>query len=498
MTNTVKAKCDIEVQFIVSEMERHHLLAQSNAGFKERFGEGHAALFEFMAKIRHSVTDREFVIGQGALRGFSTIAKMVIEDREDQANWDAAKLAERLKSTFLDYLFTEGIEDTADIVTPWISAAIRHVHARHRRIVHYLPCVALQIGATKSYTFGSITFTQKSVFYQNMTLSMSHYDKARNRLSERARRNAAPAMQSCWNERSDSKLKTTEEAFKDFTDGVDWIASVQVDRCDQSISEIRAEAALRIALSSMALLLEGTEGAGLRLAQDPFSPHQTKKLSSPGKGVVRPSSSWTFGTPKTHEGWQEHLETVATPVLCTIQELITKTLAGKPLSHGCQIALRAMTWYADAVRDTNVETRLIKCATAVECLVLPDRKTARAAFVIRGALLAQRENLPIAHWAAIATRLYERRSDVAHGNLDSLSNSQSESTRGPLEFTRNANLQFLVFCALPHFRGPIRTGTKKDFLDFYKHCEGGQHAEIAQVVTQYDFKTWKLVPAHSV
>lgn len=497
MTNTVESKCETEVRFIVSEMERHHLLARSNASFTERFGERDAALFEFMAKIRHSSTGREFVIGLDAMRRFNTIAKMVIEEREDHVDWEAATLAERLKSTLLDYLFKDGVDDTADVVTPWISAAIRYVHTRHRRIVHYLPCVALQIGQGTSYTFGSITFTQKSVFYQNMTTSMSRYDKARDRLSERARRHAAPAMQSCWKDRSESKLTTTEEVFRDFTNGVDWIASVQVDRCDQSISELRAEAALRTALSSMVLLLEGTEGAGLRLAQDPFNPRQSKKLSSPGKGIVRPSSAWTFGTPKTHEGWQEHLETVAKPVLATTLELITKTLAGTPLSYGYRIAQRAMTWYADAVRDPNVETRLIKCATAVECLVLPDRKTARAAFVIRGALLAQRENLPIAHWAAIATRLYERRSDVAHGNLDSLSKSQSESTRDPLEFTRNAILQFLVLCALPQFRSSTRTGTRKDFLDLYKHCEGGQHAEIAQVVAQYDFKTWKLVPAHT-
>jgi hypothetical protein len=42
--------------------------------------------------------------------------------------------------------------------------------------------------------------------------------------------------------------------------------------------------ALRIALSAQTVLLQGTEGAGLRLAADPFPLSRTNKLSSIGKG----------------------------------------------------------------------------------------------------------------------------------------------------------------------------------------------------------------------
>jgi hypothetical protein len=79
-----------------------------------------------------------------------------------------------------------------------------------------------------------------------------------------------------------------------------------------------------------------------------------------------------------------------------------------------------------------------------------------------------------------------------------LSASQEEPTRDALEFTRNVILQFLMFCALPQFRGPNRTGSREDFIDLYKHCEGGQHNDIVQVVATYNFKRWKTVPAVSV
>ena len=494
---TLKTQCIPEVQFIMAAMERHHLLAQSSASFTDRFGTDGAALLEFTAKVTHRATGREFVVGREALRKFQIIAGFIVDARADKADWDVGDLADHLQATFLDFVFVEGVEDATTVIEPWIEEATSFVCSRHRRYVHYIPCVALQIGVHKSYGFGSIKFTQKSSFFEEFSPSITRYESARSRLSERARRNAAPAMQWCWKDRENAPAKTPEERFKEFTKATDWIAQVSVRRCARRVSETRAESALRIAMSAMTLLLEGTEGAGLRLVDDPFVPHQTSKLSSQGNGFVRPSSSWRFGGPKAEDGWQEHLESAAKPILSTIHSLIEKTLAGESLSYGDQIAIRSITWYADAIRDANIETRMIKCATAVECIVLPDRFDTTATFVIRGSLLAQRQGLPMIHYAAIAKRLYERRSDVAHGNLDSLNASQGESTRDALEFSRNAILQFLMFCALPQIDGSARTGTRQDFINLYQQLEGSQHSEVKEIVTKFRFKSWKIVPAYN-
>lgn len=494
-TPELKAKCDAEVQFILSEMERHHRLVLSEASFAERFGAGHAALGEFTATVTYKPTGREFVVGREALRRFRIIALSVLEPRTDYADWNIGELADQLRATFLDYVFTEGLEDAATIVEPWIEAAVRFVRSRHRRHVHYIPCVALEIGGQETYSFGPITFSRKSAFFEKFLDSMMRYDRARERLSVRAQRNAAPAMQWCWKDQPESTARVPEERFKEFTKETDWVAQVPVCRCAHSVSENRAEAVLRLAMASITLLLDGTEGAGLRLVDDPFVPRHTNKLSSPGKGFVRPSSSWTFGGPKAENGWQGYLESVAQPILATVYRIFDKILAGDVLSHGEQIAIRAITWYADAVRDTNPETRLIKCATAVECIVLPDRFDTTATFVIRGSLLAQQPGTTMMECAVIAKRLYERRSDVAHGNLDSLLAARNESTREALEFARNAILQFLALCAWPQMQSPTRSGTRQDFLDLYRFLEGGRHAEIQQIKSTFNFKGWKVVPA---
>ncbi len=262
------------------------------------------------------------------------------------------------------------------------------------------------------------------------------------------------------------------------------------------MSEPRAEAALRAVLASLTLLLQGKEGAGLRLSNDPFLPPKTNKLSSVGDGIFRPSSSMKFGTPTVDEGWQQFVANRGKPVLEVMEHLVQELIEGKTPSFGFQIALRAISWYADAIRDPNVETRLIKCATAIECLVFPEPGKATATFVIRGSLLAQRQGQPMSHWAPIARRLYERRSDVAHGNVDSLREAQNESSGAPLEFTRNVVLQFLLLC---HQLQPLeshRVGTKKDFLELYREYERAFHDEIAAVVAQYGFG-WKVIPKPS-
>ena len=102
----------------------------------------------------------------------------------------------------------------------------------------------------------------------------------------------------------------------------------------------------------------------------------------------------------------------------------------------------------------------------------------------------------MSHWAPIARRLYERRSDVAHGNVDSLREAQNESSGAPLEFTRNVVLQFLLLCHQLQPLGSHRFGTKKDFLELYREYEGAFHDEIAAVVAQYGFG-WKVIPKPS-
>lgn len=495
LTEAQKQLCVEKAEFVLLEMQRIGELLNSGSRFQDIFGEGPSAMFEFLAKIKHMETEDEYTCGQKAFQVFPELALIALEQRPDAQDFDPKEVTERLRTTFLSFVFKNREGVVADFVEDWLKGALRYVSLRHRSYTHYIPCVALQIGDEDSYRLGAVEFFRKSRVRTEAVDAWTKYEAARDRLSNRARKNAAPGLQWCWDRAAEHSLKSPAEAFDRLTEGVEWIAKIAVPRCASSVSEVRAEAALRLALCGTTLLLPGSEGAGLRLKGDPSIPFQVNKLSSTGSGKkFRPSSSWKFGTPGVAGGWREYIESEAAEVLGVLQHLIEQTLVGRPLSFGFQIALRAITWYADAVRETNIETRLVKCTTAIECLLLPPKRQATAAFVIRGSLLAQRVGLPMSHWAPIARRLYERRGDVVHGNMDSLQSALKESSSESMEFTRNVVLQFLVFCHRLQPLGPKRVGTREDFLDLYHEVEARFHDEIEAMVKKYKF-SWSVVPS---
>lgn len=497
LTASDKQTCIETAEFVLTEIERFIKLFEASANFKETFGQGHQALGEFTAHIKHAESGREYICGREALRGFKKIARIALETHANVEDFDESEVVERLRNTFLSFVLEDLQRPLDAYIEQWIEMSVRYVRVRHRARTHYLPCVALQIGRKDTYDFGPVTFMRKSVFRAQAEESFRKYEAARSRLSNRVRRNAAEGLQWCW-ERSDGlKAKSPEDTFAEFTHGVDWVAKIRVPKCAAAVSGIRAESALRATLASVTLLLQGSEGADLRLGQDPFFPRRTSKLASIGAGVFRPSSSMKFGAPNVDEEWQNYLAAQAEPILAVIAHMVQEILDGAEFSFGFQIALRAITWYADAVRDPNVETKLIKCATAIECLIFPEKGKATATFVIRGSLLAQRQGQSISHWAPIAESLYKRRSDVAHGNVESLREARKEPFHSTLEFTRNVILQFLLFCRQIQPLGQNRVGTKQDFLTLYRQLEGAYHDDIAAIVKQHGW-SWDLAPKRSL
>ena len=159
-------------------------------------------------------------------------------------------LANRLRHTFVRYIMdgTSGQSNAA--MSAWLEEAVQHVQMRHRKLVHYIPCVPLSIDDRDTYTFGPITFVKKLAFFEDHAAAIATYENAHERLSERTRRNASPSDQHCWNSNVDRKKIGAADAFREFTDGMDWIAIVPVALCERSVSEQRAETALRIAFSA--------------------------------------------------------------------------------------------------------------------------------------------------------------------------------------------------------------------------------------------------------
>ena len=140
------------------------------------------------------------------------------------------------------------------------------------------------------------------------------------------------------------------------------------------------------------------------------------------------------------------------------------------------------------------ETKLIKCVTALECLVLPADGAATASFSIRGALLAQRNEISFEEGVPFAKSLYARRSDIAHGNVAALNAVPAVLTRDALDFVRRAILQFLVFCKQLKPFGSRREGTREDILELYRQIQDSYADQIKAVVDENRWdKPWNIM-----
>jgi len=423
-----------DVSFIEQEIIRLHQLQTSSNSFEAIYGTGMSGILELSATLKYGHSGQECRCGRAALKRFRSMAERLIQARIDARDWTVSTLDDQLRATFFTFMTNERFEDRKSAISAWLQDSVRRVRASHRRSTHYVPCVALRLGSEPSHTFGPVTFLDKSSFFETHGAGIDSYERARERLSARAFRNATPSQQECLRNIKGGKRTGATEAFRKFTEGFPWIAVVQVPKCDHSVAEKRADEAVRIALSATKLLLQGSEGAGLRAPNDPVPFNTRQRLSSLDGKKFRTTGSWQFGTPTATTEWSSYIESAAAPVLTVCEQLIQQALNGESQPFAYQIALRAITWYSDAISDVGDETKLIKCVTALECLVLPVDGAATASFSIRGALLAQRNEISFEDCVPFAKSLYARRSDIAHGNIEVLNAAPVVLTKDALDF----------------------------------------------------------------
>lgn len=105
LTSQSRLSCVEAADFVLTEIERFQKLFQSGASFTETFGDSHSSLTEFMSNVRHSDTGREYTCGREGLKCFRKIAAVALRERDDAEDFDESEVAEKLRNTFLSYVF---------------------------------------------------------------------------------------------------------------------------------------------------------------------------------------------------------------------------------------------------------------------------------------------------------------------------------------------------------------------------------------------------------
>jgi hypothetical protein len=132
LTETQKQTSVEKAEFVLTEIQRVGELLNSGKRPSEIFGGGSGAVVELTAHITHAETQREYTCGQKALKTFSELASIALESRSDSQDFDLNEVAERLRVTFLSFVFKSRDGSIADFIEEWLLVAVSYVAQRHR------------------------------------------------------------------------------------------------------------------------------------------------------------------------------------------------------------------------------------------------------------------------------------------------------------------------------------------------------------------------------
>jgi hypothetical protein len=201
-----------------------------------------------------------------------------------------------------------------------------------------------------------------------------------------------------------------------------WIAEVEIKRCEPEISATLAQAAVTSALDGLHLILSADHTDRMRVGGPALRRDNRAKLTIDPSGQISPSLSLDGpGQVEFPDGWSSRL---ADPYyqrpleLCAIAlEAAVDPDLERPLSRRF---LDAAQWFGEAARDGSPSTRVVKYVTALERMLTTEERddiTAMVSTRLAALCFDQVSAESREAWRLKAVAAYDLRSKLVHGSM---------------------------------------------------------------------------------
>lgn len=301
------------------------------------------------------------------------------------------------------YFLQEGRDIDISQVDRAINVAGKAVASSCKTRTHYLPCHLMATKDPDKIEMGPVTFRQQSSFRKYIVAKSCAY------------RNEGTADRRGW------RRKLLSDAIKYYRN-FQWVAEVEIENCDEKISESIAKRTVTSALDCLHILFGGESTDRMRVGGPGLSKDVRGQFIEMDTGELYVSSSWgSMGQAEFRAGWstvleqskwQDHLR------LCGVAlEAIVNPDHKRPVSRRF---LDAANWLGEAARETYPAAKIVKYVTALERMVMTDEKDDIAT------LVSERVSALSAAFGMIddrdacrknAKHIYDLRSRLVHGNL---------------------------------------------------------------------------------
>ncbi len=426
---------------------------------------------------------RMLLCGREASIRFDDIAKRHLGTQKKKAT-GVAKFSSELKKEF-SRMFLESETANSELnersADRMITNAYRQLSRKFEPLIHYIPCSIFFSSNIEKFEIGPVVFLHKREF---MRLHSDELTTLRTELVEhilsQAKEQDLPKKQSPTKEQALMIGNRLVDGVVSSFESCKWIASVEIEACEEGESGRRALETTGAALNVIKLLLGSDHTFRLKTVYDETHASKSAKLFRNKDGKLNCSLSSTPQDNVVGDDWLSVLKESMSHYLniCSITlDALVKLETPPPL---CDRFLGALAWYGDAVSERSASSKIVKYVSAIERMTGTgiekgeDGKARSVTDIVvsrTSVLYSIATGESLVESVEKAKYIYDRRSRLVHGSLPPSYDGRASDAEKAEQIARMTLLSGLdFFSSLGLDRSPFSTKKLKAHFRKLEEC----------------------------
>lgn len=404
-----------DVEFIFEECVRFA------AYVPERFKE--IPREDLFCMIPHPSGRGELICGREAYRRIETLADEALRRANLASRVEFGSAVKPVAKLLGDWFLKEKRDIGVQQIDRLLSAVAKIVRRNCIDIIHLVPCHLMLAKDPHEMQIGPVTFLNRAATRRLLLERVKGYGNGEKHKDRRfSRRLMLDAIR----------------YYRSFN----WIARVEIRGCDKKTSQMLANRAVTSALDSLHLVLGARWTNKMTVGGPSLRNDRRGQITITGGEVGVSVSLGGPGQVNFPDGWSERLEQLDYKRPLNLAGIALEAAVNpdleRPLSRRF---LDAAQWFGEASRDPSPSTRIVKCVTALERMLMTEEHdditrlvSARVAALCFDAGDAESHET----WRQRAAKAYDLRSKLVHGSLSPLAPEVRAGTLETQELAEDA------------------------------------------------------------
>jgi len=322
----------------------------------------------------YSIPDKKrgmIICGRDASTKFYNIAERHLSSQKEEKNkTNLDAFVSKLKEEFSRRFLQRGEDITEINMDRMISTAYRSLSREFESLIHYIPCSIFSSDSIRKFEIGPVSFLYKTEFESNYG---DEIKRLRIQIKEQHREQCASAITNGF----PAERVATEDQSQQLADhlvkgllssfgGYEWIAAVEIPKCNEKVSYNRAISATKMALNILKLLLGSEFTYRIRTVIDHGESPTSARLTRKKDGKLDISLSRSASGNVVGDEWLDILHNQASYYFSLATKVLELSIGFSDPPPLCIRFIDALSWYGDAVSERSYAAKIVKFVTSIE------------------------------------------------------------------------------------------------------------------------------------